>query len=54
MYLWLILVDVCQKTAKFCKTIILQLKKKKQNKVAHTQKRRETLAIKLVSYAYLK
>ena len=31
VYLWLILVDVWQKTTKFCKAIILQLKK---NKVA--------------------
>ena len=30
VYLWLILVDVCQKTTKFCKAIILQLKKKKK------------------------
>ena len=30
VYLWLILVDVCQKTTKFCKAIILQLKKKKR------------------------
>ena len=29
MYLWLILVDVWQKTTKFCKAIILQLKKKR-------------------------
>ena len=28
VYLWLILVDVWQKTTKFCKVIILQLKKK--------------------------
>ena len=28
IYLWLILVDVWQKTTKFCKAIILQLKKK--------------------------
>ena len=28
VYLWLILVDVGQKTTKFCKAIILQLKKK--------------------------
>ena len=28
VYLWLILVDVWQKPAKFCKTIILQLKNK--------------------------
>ena len=27
MYLWLIFVDVGQKTTKFCKAIILQLKK---------------------------
>ena len=27
VYLWLILVDVGQKTTKFCKAIILQLKK---------------------------
>ena len=27
VYLWLILVDVWQKTTKFCKVIILQLKK---------------------------
>ena len=30
VYLWLILVDVCPKTTKFCKAIILQLKKKKK------------------------
>ena len=30
VYLWLILVDVLQKTTKFCKEIILQLKKKKK------------------------
>ena len=29
VYLWLILIDVCQKTTKFCKAIILQLKKKR-------------------------
>ena len=28
VYLWLILVDVWQKTTKFCKTIILQLENK--------------------------
>ena len=28
VYLWLILVDVLQKTTEFCKTIILQLKNK--------------------------
>ena len=32
VYLWLILVDVWQKTTKFCKAIILQLKKKWQKK----------------------
>ena len=32
LYLWLILVDLWQKTTKFCKAIILQLKiKKKKN-----------------------
>ena len=30
VYLWLILIEVCQKTTKFCKAIILQLKKKKR------------------------
>ena len=30
IYLWLIHVEVWQKTAKFCKAIILQLKKKKR------------------------
>ena len=30
VYLWLIYVDVWQKTTKFCKAIILQLKKKKR------------------------
>ena len=30
VYLWLIHVDVWQKPAKFCKEIILQLKKKKK------------------------
>ena len=29
MYLWLILIDVLQKTTKLCKAIILQLKIKK-------------------------
>ena len=29
VYLWLILVEVQQKTTKFCKAIILQLKKNK-------------------------
>ena len=28
VYLWLIDVEVCQKTTKFCKAIILQLKNK--------------------------
>ena len=32
VYLWLILVDVWQKTAKFCKAIIFQLKKNKVKK----------------------
>ena len=32
VYLWLILVDVRQKTTKFCKAIILQLKKIKFKK----------------------
>ena len=31
VYLWLIFVYVWQKTTKFCKAIILQLKNKKQN-----------------------
>ena len=29
VYLWLIHVEVSQKTTKFCKAVILQLKKKK-------------------------
>ena len=32
VYLWLILVDVLQKTTKFCKAIILQLKNEKKKK----------------------
>ena len=30
VYLWLILVEVCKKTTKFCKAIILQLKTKQK------------------------
>ena len=30
VYLWLIHVEVSQKTTKFCKAVILQLKKKKK------------------------
>ena len=33
VYLWLILVDVWQKTARFCKAIILQLKSKVGKKI---------------------
>ena len=31
VYLWLIHIEVWQKTTKFCKAIILQLKKKKKS-----------------------
>ena len=36
VYLWLIHVDVGQKTTKFCKAIILQLKNKLKNKLKTT------------------
>ena len=36
VYLWLIHVDIWQKTTKFCKAIILQLKNKlKKNRTGH-------------------
>ena len=35
VYLWLIHGEVLQKTAKFCKAIILQYKKKKKKKSNH-------------------
>ena len=37
VYLWLIYIDVWEKTTKFCKAIILQLKKKKKNLPANTR-----------------
>jgi len=37
VYLWLILIDVRQKTTKFCKAIILQLKKIKWQKIKYVK-----------------
>ena len=37
VYLWLILVDIWQKTTKFCKAIILQLKNLKKNCMSSTE-----------------
>ena len=41
VYLWLILVDVWQKTTKFCKAIILQLKNKEAKKKKKKRKEKE-------------
>ena len=41
IYLWLIHVDIWQKTTKFCKAIILQFKKNTQIK---SDKKKETMA----------
>ena len=45
VYLWLIHVEIWQKITKFCKAIILQLKKKKKKKEINLCKIKQTLII---------
>ncbi|MCH2996959.1 hypothetical protein K3W81_14740, partial [Listeria monocytogenes] len=48
VYLWLIHVEVWQKTTKFCKAIILQEKEKKYPAQSKTQNKRTTTTTKTV------
>ena len=50
VYLWLIHVELWQKTEKFCKAIILQLKKKKNTKKLNIQKTKIMASSPLISW----